>query len=51
MLNLVSLGEEDFLSRQSLAADILPIAISRGRVNPVDDVRGLVTRELMLLDR
>ena len=33
------------------AADYLPIAISRGRVNTVNDVRPLVTRDLILLDR
>ena len=32
-------------------ADYLPISISRGRVNTVNDVRPLVTRGLILLDR
>ena len=33
------------------AADYLPIAIARGRVTTANDVRPLVTRELILLVR
>ena len=51
MLELVWPGGEDFFSPPESAAVNLPIATSRGRVNTVNDVRPLVTRNLMSLDQ
>ena len=51
MLDLVCLDGEDLGPPRVLQRDNFAIAISRGRINTVNDVRPLVTRDLILLDR